>query len=151
MKRVHSPTPHYKSKIFVIIVKKEVPMQIYIYKESEIYIEKEESEIPWLKIFTKEPYKELGDMPKELRLRLWEIYDIVEREMKLYYKPKKINMASFANMLPRVHIHVMARFEDDSYFPNPMWGEKQREANLELPDEKEFHKRVFNALQRSGL
>ncbi len=57
-------------------------------------------------------------------------------------------MASFANMLPRVHIHVMARFEEDSYFPNPMWGEKLRDANLNFPDEKEFHKRVFNALQK---
>ncbi len=110
------------------------------------YIEKEESEIPWLKIFTKEPYKELGDLPKELRSKLWNIYDVVEYEMKKYYHPKKINMASFANMLPRVHIHVMARFEDDSYFPNPMWGEKLREANLDLPDENEFFKRVFNAL-----
>ncbi len=122
-------------------------MHMIIYEESEIYIEKEESEIPWLKIFTKEPYRELGDMPKELRLRLWEIYDVVEHEMSLYYRPKKINMASFANMLPRVHIHVMARFENDSYFPNPMWGKKMREANLTLPNEEEFHKRVFNALQ----
>ena len=66
--------------------------------------------------------------------------------MKHYYNPKKINMASFSNILPRVHIHVMARFEDDSYFPNPMWGEKLREADLKLPSEAGFHKRVFNAL-----
>ena len=117
-----------------------------IYEDNEIYIEKEESEIPWLKIFTKEPYRELGDVPKELRTRLWEVYDIVEYEMKHYYHPKKINLASFANMLPRVHLHVMARFEEDSYFPNPMWGEKLREASLKLPDEKKFHKRIFNAL-----
>ena len=121
-------------------------MHMIIYEDSELYIEKEESEIPWLKIFTKEPYKELGDVPKELRLRLWEVYDIVEDEMKRYYNPKKINMASFANMLPRVHIHVMARFENDSYFPNPMWGEKVRGSNLKLPQEEEFHKRVFNTL-----
>ena len=56
-------------------------------------------------------------------------------------------MASFANMLPRVHIHVMARFETDSYFPNPMWGEKLRESDVKLPDEKEFHKRVKKALE----
>ena len=125
-------------------------MHHLIYEDNEIYLEKEESEIPWLKIFTKEPYKELGDVPKELRLRLWETYDIVEREMKQYYKPKKINMASFANILPRVHIHVMARYEDDSYFPNPMWGEKLRDAALNLPDEKEFHKKIFNALAKKN-
>ena len=121
---------------------------LLIYEDKHFYIEKENSEIPWLKIFTKEPYRELGDMPKELRSRLWDIYDTLEHEMRAYYNPTKINMASFANMLPRVHIHVMARFEDDSYFPNPMWGEKMREANLTLPNEEEFHKRVFEALQK---
>lgn len=118
-----------------------------IFEDKDFFIEKEQSEIPWLKIFTKVPYKELGDMPKELRGRLWELYDIVENEMRNYYRPKKINMASFANMLPRVHIHVMARFEEDSYFPNPMWGEKLREGRLTLPDEEEFYKRVQKALQ----
>lgn len=118
-----------------------------IYEDEEIYVEKEESEIPWLKIFTKEEYRELGDVPKSLRTKLWNIYDLIEKEMKDYYQPKKINMASFANMLPRVHIHVMARYENDSYFPNPMWGEKLRDAKLNLPDEKEFHRRVKEALK----
>lgn len=118
-----------------------------IYEDKEIYVEKEKSEIPWLKIFTKEEYKELGDVPKTLRSRLWDVYDAIEKEMKNYYNPKKINMASFANMLPRVHIHVMARYEDDSYFPNPMWGEKLRESKLNLPDEKEFHENVKKALE----
>ena len=86
-------------------------------------------------------------MPRELREQLWNIYYIVEHEMRIYYRPTKINMASFANMLPRVHIHVMARFENDSHFPNPMWGEQLRETKLDLPDEEEFYKRVFEALQ----
>lgn len=122
-----------------------------VYEDSQIYIENEQSEIPWLKIFTKEPFVELGDVPKELRVRLWEVYDIIEREMREYYNPKKINMASFANMLPRVHIHVMARFESDSYFPNPMWGEKLREAKLNLPNEEEFFKRVKRALENKRI
>ena len=117
-----------------------------IYENDEIYIKTEKSEIPWLIIFTKEEYKELGDVPKKLRTKLWDVFDILEQQMKDYYKPTKINMASFANMLPRVHIHVMARFKEDSYFPNPMWGEKVREAKLNLPDENEFFKRVKKAL-----
>ncbi|WP_324171334.1 HIT family protein [Sulfurimonas sp.] len=121
-------------------------MHLLIYEDGEIYIEKHESEIPWLKIFTKEPYKELGDVPKKLRLKLWDIYDILEFEMKNYYKPDKINMASFSNILPRVHIHIMARFKDDSYFPNPMWGEKQRNAKLHLPSEDDFFKKIFTLL-----
>lgn len=124
---------------------------LIIYEDSQIYVEKEESQIPWLKIFTKEPYKELGDMPKELRLRVWDVYSIIEYEMRNYYNPDKINMASFANILPRVHIHVMARFKDDSHFPNSMWGEKLRETNITLPDEEQFHRRVFSALTNSQI
>ena len=120
-----------------------------IYEDTDTYIKIENSQIPWLIIFTKEPYKELGDVPKNLRLKLWDIFDIIEDEMKKYYNPKKINMASFANMLPRVHIHVMARFEDDNHFPNPMWGEKLRETTLKLPDKNEFHKRVKEAVEKS--
>ena len=123
-------------------------MNTIIFDNKEIYIQKEESEIPWLKIFTKEPYVELGDVPKPLRLQLFEVYDIIEDEMKKYYHPKKINLASFANMLPRVHLHVMARFENDSYFPNPMWGEKLRDAKLNLPDEKEFLTRIIASLSK---
>lgn len=119
-----------------------------IYKEENFYIEEENSEIPWLKIFTTKNFKELGDMPKDMRLRLWEIYDDVEFIMKSYYNPKKINLASFANMLPRVHLHVMARFSEDSYFPNSMWGEKLRESNLSLPDKKLFYKELVEFLER---
>ncbi len=118
-----------------------------IYEDADIYIETEKSEIPWLKIFTKEVYIELSDVPKNLRVKLWDVYEILEIEMISYYKPKKINMASFANMLPRVHIHVMARFEEDSYFPNPMWGEKLRESKLNLPNENLFFEKVKKALK----
>lgn len=121
-------------------------MHTIVYEDKEIYIEKQESEIPWLKIFTHEPYKELGDMPTRLRKRLWEVYDIVEFHMKFFYKADKINMASFANKLPQVHIHVMARFKNDSWFPNNVWEEKLRESNLKLPNEEKFFKELHIAL-----
>ena len=121
-------------------------MQSIIYEDTDFYIQKENSEIPWLKIFTKEPFRELGDLPKELRIRLWDIYDIVEFHMKFYYKPHKINMASFANQLPQVHIHVMARFEEDSWFPNNVWEEKLRDGNVKLPNEENFFKELHIAL-----
>ena len=58
--------------------------------------------------------------------------------MRKFYNPTKINIASFANYVPRVHFHVMARFESDSFFPESMWGKKQREGELNLPDFAEF-------------
>ncbi|QOP40573.1 HIT family protein [Sulfurimonas marina] len=117
-----------------------------IFENQDFYIEKEESQIPWVKVFTKEPYKEISDLSDELRHQLFDIVNVVEKEMLSYYRPTKVNVASFANMLPRVHIHVMARFEDDNYYPNPMWGEQQRDTQLKLPDEERFYKNIFNKL-----
>jgi diadenosine tetraphosphate (Ap4A) HIT family hydrolase len=103
-----------------------------IYENNLIFIEVQESEIPWLKIFTQKPYKEFSHCPKETKEEIWRVLEIIEKEMISYYNPTKINIASFGNYKPHVHFHVMARFENDSYFPEPMWGEKQRDTKLEL-------------------
>jgi len=118
-----------------------------IYTHTDFYIEVHESEIPWLKIFTTEPYKELTDVPGSLRRTLYEVMEILEEQMREYYQPEKINIAAFGNYLPHVHIHVMARFKEDSYFPEPMWGVKQRDATLELPERKLFHERVTHQIK----
>ena len=109
-----------------------------IYKGRSIRIEWHESTVPWLKIFTDEPYRELSQAPLAVRSELFEAIDGCERALLAYYRPEKINIASFGNYLPQLHFHVMARFKDDSHFPEPMWGEKQRESTLQLPDPKAF-------------
>jgi len=101
-----------------------------IYENKTIRIEIEQSEIPWLKIFTQEAYKEMSSVPKEIRLEIYRLLDVIEKEMLKYFEPTKINIASFGNYMPLVHWHIMARFEEDSYFPEPMWGKKQRESDL---------------------
>lgn len=107
-----------------------------IYSNSLIYIELHESQIPWLKIFTHTPRKEFSECTTQEKQAIWEALDIIEKEMLTYFTPDKINIASFGNMLPRVHWHVMARFENDEYFPEPMWGTKQREGfELKAPME----------------
>ncbi len=117
-----------------------------IYENNHIKIETEESEIPWLKIFTQYPYKEMSEVPKEIRNEIYDLLDVIEKEMLAYYKPKKVNIASFGNYMPHVHWHIMARFEKDSYFPEPMWGAKQRESDLHLPPFEDFCKNITNAL-----
>jgi len=104
-----------------------------LYENENLKIEIETSEIPWFKIFTKQHYKEMSEVPKALRDDIYDMLDLVEREMLRYYKPKKINIASFGNYLPQVHWHIMARFEEDSYYPESMWGIQQRENTLTLP------------------
>lgn len=105
-----------------------------LYENDYFYILKEESTIPWVKIFTTKPYKELSDCDEKIQEAILKAMLIVEKEMIAYYQPEKINIALFGNYVPHVHIHVMARFKDDSHFPESMWGIKQRESSLILPD-----------------
>ena len=113
-----------------------------IYKNELIKIEIENSEIPWLKIFTIENIKEFSQCNTQIKQEIFKYLDIIEKEMLDYFKPKKINIASFGNYVPHVHFHIMARFEEDSYFPEPMWGKKQREANLDLPSLENFYEKL---------
>lgn len=109
-----------------------------IYSNSLIYIEVHDSEIPWLKIFTHAQHKEFSECSRNERMMIFDVLDLIEREMLTYFKPEKINIASFGNMLPQVHWHIMARFTNDSYFPEPMWGVKQRNGEFKVAPMEPF-------------
>lgn len=109
-----------------------------IYQDDLIFIEQEISEIPWIKIFTNTEFKELTDCDEATQKRLFETILKCEKTMRKFYNPDKINIASFANYVPRVHFHIQARFKNDSFFPESMWGKKQRNADLNLPNFNEF-------------
>lgn len=113
-----------------------------IYEDCDFYIQKEPHALPWVKIFTKTPYKELSDMPDDSYNELWLLVREVEKVLRQHYSPDKINIASFANMLPQVHIHVIARFKDDEFFPNSVWGEPLRQSSLKLAPFDEFSKNL---------
>lgn len=109
-----------------------------IYSNSLIYIDIHDSEIPWLKIFTHAQHKEFSECSRNERMMIFDVLDLIEREMLTYFKPEKINIASFGNMLPQVHWHIMARFTNDSYFPEPMWGVKQRSGEFKVAPMEPF-------------
>ena len=117
------------------------------FENKTLYIEREDSHIPWIKIFPKKECKELSDCDKNTRDILINAMLTVEKAMIEFYHPKKINIAMFGNYLPKLHIHIMARFEEDSHFPEPMWGKKQRDSNLILPSFEKFKKRLLEKLK----
>jgi diadenosine tetraphosphate (Ap4A) HIT family hydrolase len=122
-----------------------------LYENKNIRIEIEESEIPWLKIFAQEPCKEMTDCSRETKQQIWQLLDLIEKEMLDYYQPEKINIASFANYVPQVHWHIMARFKTDSFFPEPIWGTKQRESQLELPVLEGFIEKLVKNIDKTGF
>lgn len=50
----------------------------------------------------------------------------IERILRSLLRPTKVNLASLGNVVPHLHWHVIARFEDDSHFPAPVWATSQR-------------------------
>jgi len=46
----------------------------------------------------------------------------VSRALQAYAKADKMNVAALGNMVPQLHIHVIARHKDDAAWPGPVWG-----------------------------
>lgn len=38
------------------------------------------------------------------------------------HRPDKLNVAALGNVVPQLHVHVIARFRDDPAWPAPVWG-----------------------------
>lgn len=119
-----------------------------IYSDEFIYIEVEPNALPWVKIFTKGEFKEISHCDNDSRKRLFDAALECEKAMIEFYNPDKINWASFANYLPRVHIHIQARFRDDEFFPESLWGKKQRDSVIRDIKIDEFSKFLNSRLQR---
>lgn len=62
---------------------------------------------------------ELSDLDRELVMA--EV-DHVAKAMKTAFAPYKMNVAALGNVVEQLHIHVIARFQDDPAWPKPVWG-----------------------------
>jgi diadenosine tetraphosphate (Ap4A) HIT family hydrolase len=71
--------------------------------------------------------KEMTDLPPAERERVMRAVWAVEAAQRDVLAPHKVNVASFGNMTPHVHWHVIPRYADDAHFPNPTWGARQRD------------------------
>lgn len=76
---------------------------------------------------------EMTDLASAERAELMNAVYAVETAMRTVLNPHKINLASLGNMVPHLHWHVIARFENDACFPAPIWAAAQRKATLSLP------------------
>ena len=70
---------------------------------------------------------EMSDLTDDERQFLEKVLLTVEKVVREQMQPDKINWAQFGNMVPHLHWHIIARYRDDSHFPESIWGLKQRE------------------------
>lgn len=65
---------------------------------------------------------ELTDLNFDDQTQVLREINIVANLLQDICKPFKLNIATLGNMVRQLHIHVIARFDDDATFPNPVWG-----------------------------
>jgi len=52
--------------------------------------------------------------------------------MKKVFKTKKLNVEKIGNMMPQLHIHIIARFKKDSSWPLSVWVVKEKSYTKKL-------------------
>ena len=78
---------------------------------------------PWLVLVPRVPgARELYDLSQPQRHLLGDEIERTERLLQDAFQPYKLNVAALGNLVPQLHVHVIARFEDDPAWPAPVWG-----------------------------
>jgi diadenosine tetraphosphate (Ap4A) HIT family hydrolase len=71
---------------------------------------------------------EMTDLAESDQHALMSVVLAVEGALRAAMRPDKINLASFGNVVPHLHWHVIPRFRDDRHFPAPVWAAPARPA-----------------------
>lgn len=77
--------------------------------------------------------REMTDLEEKHRAMLMSVVFAVESVVRALFSPDKINLASFGNMVPHVHWHVIPRWQNDRHFPEPVWGGVRCEISAPRP------------------
>lgn len=80
------------------------------------------------RVILRQHVAEMSDLPAMQQAQLLRAVVAVETAVRELYRPDKINLASFGNVVPHLHWHVIPRWRDDRHFPQPVWGTPQRDA-----------------------
>lgn len=78
---------------------------------------------PWFILVPRVPdVQELFQLSEEdQRQLMWEVSYVAEK-LKDLFAASKMNVAALGNQVRQLHIHVIARQEDDVAWPGPVWG-----------------------------
>ena len=78
---------------------------------------------PWALLIPKVAgARELHDLDDKLLPKTVEVAANIGRAMHAAFEADKINTAALGNMVAQLHIHIIARRQDDPAWPKPVWG-----------------------------
>lgn len=82
-----------------------------------------DSRFPWLILVPeRETLREIHELPAADRAELIEEIARVSEVLGRLFRPDKLNVGALGNMVPQLHVHVVARFATDPAWPGPVWG-----------------------------
>ena len=88
-----------------------------------VLLSKQFSQFPWLILVPmRTGCRDLTDVAELDFLPMMEEVRSVELALRDLTGADKMNVAAIGNMVPQLHIHVIARFKDDMVWPKPVWG-----------------------------
>ena len=83
----------------------------------------DDANYPWLVLVPRiAGARELIDLEATQRRTLMDEIDVAARLLRDVFRPFKLNVAALGNLVPQLHVHVIARFEGDPAWPAPVWG-----------------------------
>ena len=83
----------------------------------------DDANYPWLVLVPRVPEaRELIDLDDDQRRLLTDEIDLASRLLRDAFRPFKLNVAALGNLVPQLHVHVIARSEEDPAWPAPVWG-----------------------------
>ena len=83
----------------------------------------DDTNYPWLILVPRVvDARELIDLRDAERHLLSDEIDRASRVLRDVFRPRKLNVAALGNVVPQLHVHVIARYEEDPAWPAPVWG-----------------------------
>ena len=64
---------------------------------------------------------EVTDLDAAQQQSLMQEIDRAGRALQVF-RPHKLNVAALGNLVPQLHVHVIARYQEDIAWPRPVWG-----------------------------
>ena len=82
-----------------------------------------DARFPWIILVPERPdLVDLHDMTHDDYNTLTQEIRGASRAMAALFSADKMNVATLGNMVPQLHIHIIARYRSDAAWPGPVWG-----------------------------
>jgi diadenosine tetraphosphate (Ap4A) HIT family hydrolase len=98
------------------------------------------SKFPWVILIPKRnKITDISDLNSKDQILLMKEIVHVSKIMKKLFKTSKLNIEKIGNMVPQLHIHIIARSKKDSTWPLSVWvvkGKNYTEAALSIMTQK---------------